>query len=84
MEFKFSGRKEYLYIELLRQLTAGQRLWIVQEMTHWEVSRQREEIAKANPQFTDEEVRLKWVELTYGASLAEGLRADLQRRQSQA
>jgi hypothetical protein len=80
MEFEFSGRKRYLFFELLRQLTPQQRLLHTLKMTSWEIKRQREEIAKANPQFTEEEVNLKWVEQAYGKELAEGLHADLARR----
>jgi hypothetical protein len=66
----------------MRELTVAQRLWYVRQMTSWEVSRSRAEIAKANPEFTDEEVNLKWVELSYGAELAANLREDMRQRRS--
>lgn len=81
MDFKFSDRKDYLYIELLRQLTVAQRLRIAGQMTAWEISRSRAEIARTNPEFTEEQVRLKWVENTYGKELAENLREYLHQRQ---
>ena len=80
MEFEFSDRKKYLYLELNRQLTGAQRLWMCRRMTAWEVARTREEIARANPEFSDEEVNLKWVEMAYGADLAARLREDLRQR----
>ena len=84
VEFNFVGRQRYLYFKLMQQLTRAQRVWFVRKMTAWDVARSRAEIAKANPAFTDEEVRLKWVELAYGADLADRLRAYLRERQVQA
>ena len=81
MDFEFSGRKRHLYFELMRQLTGAQRLRISRQMTAWEVSRSRAEIARANPEFTDEKVGLKWVEITYGEELAKNLREYLYQRQ---
>jgi hypothetical protein len=81
MEFKFSGRQEFLYIELLRQLTGAQRMRTARWMSSWEISRSHEEIARANPEFTDEQVGLKWVEITYGEELAKKLRDYLPQRQ---
>jgi hypothetical protein len=80
MEFTFSSKQKYLFVELMRQLTVAQRVWVSRRMTAWEVSRCREEIARDNPQLNDEEIRLKWVALSYGPELAAELREHLRQR----
>jgi hypothetical protein len=82
MEFEFSAKKQHLYAELMGQLTGAQRLWVSLKMTNWEISRFRAEIAAANPQLTEEEVRLKWLEQVYGAELAAKVREDMKQKKS--
>jgi hypothetical protein len=79
MDFEFPRKKTHLFIELMRQLSGAQRVWVSRKMTAWEVSRSRQEIAGENPNFNEEEVKLKWVELTYGEELAARLREHLRR-----
>jgi hypothetical protein len=78
--WKYPPRQEYLLNELNRAMTGTERLAISGYMTHWEIERSRAEIAKAHPEFSPKEVKLKWVEITYGEELAKGLRAELDRR----
>ncbi len=84
MDFEFPRKQNYLFIELMRQLTGAQRLWVSLQMTAWEISRSREEIARENPGFSEEEVKMKWVELSYGPELAAGLREYMKCREAAA
>jgi hypothetical protein len=76
----FSRRQEYLLIELLRAMTGSQRLALSGYITKLQIERSRAEIAKAHPEFSPLEIKLKWVEITYGKELGDGLRADIERR----
>jgi hypothetical protein len=80
LDFDFSPKKKYLFVEVMRQLTVAQRIWVSRQMTAWEVSRSREEIARENPQSSEEEVKMRWVELNYGQELAAELREYLKLR----
>jgi hypothetical protein len=61
-------------------MTGAQRLAISGYLTHWEIERSRAAIAKAHPELSPRDLKLKWVEITYGEELAIGLRAELDRR----
>jgi hypothetical protein len=74
MKFVFPPRQDYLFTELVRDLSGSQRLWSMCQMSSCLIALQREEIARANPMWSDEEVRLKWIEDAYGADLAANVR----------
>jgi hypothetical protein len=78
--YSFSRRQKYLLFELLRGMTAAQRFSLSWYMTKWEIEHSRAEIAKDHPEYGTQEVKLKWVEVTYGEQLAKALRAELNRR----
>jgi hypothetical protein len=81
MEFKFSHRQEHLYIELLRDLSAAERMKITCFMSSWTIARQREEIAATHPELSPQEVIFKWMEIHYGKKLTDEVREDLKRRE---
>jgi len=67
-------RKEYLWIELLRQATPAQRITQTRIMTAIAMNRSRQEIAQAHPELSPEELRLKFIEVHYGRELADQVR----------
>jgi hypothetical protein len=76
----FSPRQNYLYELLNCEMTGGDRLALSWYMTKWEIERSRAEVVKTYPELSPRDQKLKWVEKTYGKELADGLRADLDRR----
>jgi hypothetical protein len=81
MDFKFTPRQEYLYSELIRDLSVGERLKFTFLLSSCVISRQREEIAAAHPDLSPQEVKLEWMEIHYGKKLTDGFREYLKRRE---
>jgi hypothetical protein len=66
-------------IELLRQASTAQRFARVRSMSQSAVQLARRAIRRTMPDATEQEVQLTFVELHYGAELAQRLRAFLTR-----
>lgn len=69
-------------IELARRSTTAEKIAQVRRMTDSVVRLSRRAIARANPEFSADEVDLRWVEMNYGPELAAELREYLQNRKS--
>jgi len=67
-------------IELLRKLTTAERFAKVRALTARTVRLSKRAIARANPDFSPEQLRLRFIELHYGEELAERVRAYLRNR----
>jgi hypothetical protein len=65
-----------LQIELAQRMTAAEKVAQVRRMTDFVVRLSRRAIARANPELSQQEVDLLWVELSYGRELAAGLREE--------
>jgi hypothetical protein len=77
MDFSFSPRQEYLYILLIRDMSATERVWISWSLTKYTINRQREIIAKQHPEYSPLEVKLQWAETAYGKELIDEVRASI-------
>ena len=71
---------ERVQIELSRQMTGAQRIAQMRSQTAFVVGLSRQAIARANPQLSEQEVNLLWVENTYGRDIAKRLRDYLETR----
>lgn len=71
---------EKVQIELLRKATFAERFAKMRSLTMMAIKLSRQAIGDANPEFTPQEVNLKWVELHYGKKLATELREYLGER----
>ena len=71
---------EKVQIELLRKATFAERFAKMRSLTAMTISLSRRAIARANPQFSPEQVGLKFIELHYGKDLAEQVRKYLENR----
>jgi hypothetical protein len=71
---------EKVQIELLRKASTADRFALMCSLTATAISLSRRAIARANPDFTPQEVDLKFVELHYGKELAGRLRRYLETR----
>ena len=69
MDFEFPRKKTHLFIELMRQLSGAQRVWVSRKMTAWEVSRSRQEIADENPNFNVETDDIGFLDLVDGEQI---------------
>lgn len=67
-------------IELLRKLSVAERFEKVRALTARTVGLSKRAIARANPDLSPEEVKLKFIELHYGRDLAERVRQYLESR----
>jgi hypothetical protein len=67
-------------IELARRSTTAEKIAQVRRMTDSVVRLSRRAIARANPEFSAEEVDLRWVEIRYGPELGTELRKYLKNR----
>ncbi|MCE5277770.1 MAG: hypothetical protein ABFD92_15720 [Planctomycetaceae bacterium] len=65
------------WIEGLRQMTFEQRLTKAMNLSQMVINMSRRAIALAHPQWSDEEVKIEFVRLHYGAELANGVREKL-------
>jgi hypothetical protein len=80
MDFSFTSRQEYLYVLLIRDMSAAQRLGISWALTKYTINRQREKIAREHPEYSPLEVKLQWAENAYGKELIDEVRASLAQR----
>jgi len=71
---------EKVQIELIRKLSIAERFLKVRQLTARTVGLSKRAIARANPDFSPEEVKLKFIELHYGRDLAERVREYLENR----
>lgn len=71
-------------IELLRQMTPQRRWQLFLDLNDTMRKHAMEAIARRYPHFSEQEVRLKFVEVHYGKTLARELRTYLARRTTQA
>ena len=71
---------EAVLIELLRNATVAERVARMRSLTSMAIDLSRRAIARANPELSDEEVGLKFVELHYGKDLAGRVRRYLKER----
>jgi hypothetical protein len=69
---------ERVRIELFRRMSFTKRLEMARDLTATVIRLSRRAIARANPHLSEQDVNLRWVELTYGKDLALGLRAHLE------
>jgi hypothetical protein len=72
---------EKVQIELLRRVSAAERLGKALSLTAWVVNLSRRRIAELNPGLDPQELNVKCVDLYYGKELAERLRDYLKTEQ---
>lgn len=65
---------EKVQIELIRKMSVAERIARMRSLTTMVISLSRRAIARANPQLSQQEVDLMWVELNYGEKIADQLR----------
>jgi hypothetical protein len=66
---------EQAQIELMRRMSPAQRVAIARSLGARAISLMRRAIRRRYPDATEEEVKLKFIELQYGTELAERVRA---------
>ena len=71
---------ERVQVDLLRAATAGRRLHVAVALTATVIALARRALERSRPGVSTRERDLLFVELHYGREIAEGLRADLARR----
>jgi hypothetical protein len=76
-----SPEAERVQIELIRKASVTKRFTIMQSWSSFLIEANRQAIRKANPNANEIEIALIFVARNYGQALADGLRADLARRQ---
>ena len=65
---------ERVQIELLRRKTVSERFALVRSLTAFTIDLSRRAIARANPDLSPDELRLKYIELVYGNDLSQRVR----------
>ena len=65
---------ERVQIELIRRKTVSERFALVRSLTAFVIDLSRRAVARANPDLDDDELRLKFIEINYGAELAQRVR----------
>jgi len=75
-----SPEAERVQIELLRKATVAQRFSLVRSLSSRAIQLSRRAIRRANPDASEEDLKLIFIELNYGKDLAERVRMDLARR----
>jgi hypothetical protein len=76
-----SPEMERVQIELIRKAPITKRFALMQAWSQFLIEANKQHIHKDHPNASEEEVSLIFVARHYGQALAEGLRADLARRQ---
>lgn len=71
---------ERVQTELLRQAGSARRLQMALQLTAATLELAHRAIARAEPELSEDERKVRFVELHYGAELAEGVRAAFARR----
>ena len=80
MHFDTAPDARRVQIELFQSASMAERIARARSLTKMVVGLSRRAIASANPDWTPEEVGLKWVELHYGKQLAAEVREHLRTR----
>ncbi len=75
-----SPEAEKVQIELLRKLTVAERFAKVRALTARTVRLSKRAIARANPNLSPEELKVRFIELHYGKELAQRVRAYLREK----
>ena len=65
--------------ELLRQMTASQKMFLVNSLTATVVSLCKQGIRERHPEYDERDVAVHFVGMNYGKELAEGYRRRLER-----
>ena len=73
---------ERVQVALLRAAPIARRLHVAMAMSATVIGAARRALARAQPDASARELDLRFVELHYGADVAAGLRADLDRRET--
>lgn len=71
---------ERVQVDLLRAAPVARRLHLALSLSATVIGAARRALARAQPHASPRELDLRFVEVHYGAELAAGLRADLDRR----
>ena len=71
---------ERVQVDLLRAAPVARRLHLALHLTATVIGAARRALARSQPQVSSRELDLRFVELHYGADVAAGLRAELERR----
>ena len=71
---------EQAQIECSRKASPAKRFAIVEELSRAAIEGSRDSIRRDYPNANEEEIGLIFVEIHYGKKLADGVRADLERR----
>ena len=66
--------------EVLKRMTGAEKFALCSQLTEKAIDQCRREIEQAHPGMTSREVDLKFIEMNYGAELAENVRLCLQAR----
>ena len=75
-----SPEVEAVLFDMLRQLTPTQRVQRCFSLSVMAANLSRPAIQRAHPEFSPQDVGLRWVELHYGKELADGVREHLLHR----
>ena len=76
-----SPEMERVQIELLRKAPITKRFALMQSWTQFIIGAAKQGIRRTHPSASEEEISLIFVARHYGQALADGLRADIARRQ---
>jgi hypothetical protein len=68
---------ERVQIELLRKKTVSERFAMIRSLTAFTFNLSRQAIARAYPNLSDDELRIKYIEHAYGQDLAERVQKHL-------
>jgi hypothetical protein len=71
---------ERAQVEILRRASPARRLQLTLELTNRVYRNAIQAIRRAHPGFTDDEVKLFFIELNYGADLASRVKENLNKR----
>jgi hypothetical protein len=75
-----TAEAEAVQVGLLRHASVARRLHVAFSLTATVISAARRALGRSWPLLSDRERDLRFVEFHYGADIAEGVRADLERR----
>ena len=74
-----SPEAERVQLELLRRAGEARRFQLLRSLTATVIDASRRALLEAMPGASEQEVLLRWVELHYGKTLADGVRSRLER-----
>ncbi|MBK7972717.1 MAG: hypothetical protein IPK07_05350 [Deltaproteobacteria bacterium] len=74
-----SPEAERVQLDLLRRAGEARRFALLRSLTSTVVDASRRALRESMPQASEREVLLRWVELQYGKTLADGVRSRLGR-----